>query len=104
MQDEDSPKDQWCQLEFEVLTDTEKQEHIFEAAPGDDTPRRLINKRLVTCLERATRALCRWFTLGGGAPEARQYQGVIAEFCGLMDADLGSRHWPLNSATSTTPT
>ncbi len=47
--------------------------------------------------ERAFRAFTRWFTLGGGAPEAKKLQPVVKDFLILRDEQLGTINWTLQT-------
>lgn len=88
---EHAPEDSWQSLELAMLTGPEIAE--LGTGGGAEIARSAINQRIIIILERSFRALCRWFTLGGGAGLGRQYSGVILPFLRLRDSDLGRRQW-----------
>ena len=85
-QTEQHPEEQWKRMELEF---TFLDELSLDAADGGRRSREKINSEVVSILERSFRALARWFTLGGGAPEAKRYSNSLSPFYNLQDHQLG---------------
>jgi len=90
-QAQDSPQTRWQLMEKKILssinlpqpTSYEEQAHA----------RQQINRQVMMTLERAFRALARWFTLGGGKPDAAIHSSLLMPFLNLRDEDLGENTW-----------
>lgn len=87
----DSPQLQWTRFEMKLLPSTNLSQ--LATPEGAREARTIINKKAIVSMEYSLRALARWFTLGGGAPNGRIYLAFIKDFLFLMDADFGTRSY-----------
>jgi hypothetical protein len=86
-----TPESDWKRIELTILTKDDLD--ILGTSDGLEYARNKINKAIVTNFEIAFRALCRWFTIGGGSELGRQKSGNLTQFLKIQDSTLGQTKW-----------
>lgn len=86
----------WEKYELNLINQYPNLKKLFNDNSKIDELYREINKKIISKLERFTRALVRLFTLGGLGNEAETHTGIISPFLFLMDDDLGETDYTQN--------
>jgi len=86
-----SPESDWKRIEMKILATSDLDS--LSTPRGLPEVRDKINEIIVSKFEIAFRALCRWFTLGGGAPLGQQMSGILTPFLNLSSSSIGKTKW-----------
>lgn len=86
-----SPESQWKRIELKIASQKDLQS--LKTPEGYKRTRRKINRVVICNLEVAFRALCRWFTLGGGSVLGKRHSGLLSQFLNLRDSTIGKTQW-----------
>lgn len=86
----------WEKYELNLINQYPNLKKLFNDNSKIDELYREINKKIISKLERFTRALVKLFTLGGLGNEAETHTGIISPFLFLMDDDFGEMDYTQN--------